>query len=117
MIDAGNSQQEVLTAKLTAPYDAWVAGGLDLTLGMTSADRFVGTLYGELAQPVKAALGTPASLLPLTSPSPVLAISFTESRPQTGTKGTHSCPLDRSVSVPRKNGHDRPTVIHCPIRA
>ena len=50
LIDAGNSLQEVLAAKLTAPYDGLVHGGLDLTLGVTSADRFVGTLYAELRE-------------------------------------------------------------------
>ena len=48
MIDAGNSQQEVLDAKVTAPFDASVAGGLDLALGVTTADRFVSTIYAEL---------------------------------------------------------------------
>jgi glyoxylase-like metal-dependent hydrolase (beta-lactamase superfamily II) len=48
MIDTGNSQREVLDAKLTAPYDASVAGGLDLALGVTTADRFVSALYAEL---------------------------------------------------------------------
>jgi glyoxylase-like metal-dependent hydrolase (beta-lactamase superfamily II) len=48
MIDAGNSQQEVLAANLTAPYDPQVPGALDLTFGVTSADRFVSTLYAEL---------------------------------------------------------------------
>jgi len=50
MIDDGKSCQEVLDAKLTAPYDAHVPGGttpLPAGLG-TSADRFVGTLYAEL---------------------------------------------------------------------
>jgi cyclase len=49
MLADGNSLAEVLAAKLTAPYDSQVNGGLDLTLGVTSADRFVGTLYAELA--------------------------------------------------------------------
>ena len=48
MIESGNSQQEVLGAKLTAPYDASVAGALDLALGVTTSDRFVSTLYAEL---------------------------------------------------------------------
>jgi cyclase len=48
MIDSGNSRQEVLDAKLTAAYDASVAGARDLALGVTTADRFVSTLYAEL---------------------------------------------------------------------
>jgi hypothetical protein len=48
MIDAGQSQQEVLAAKVTAPYDARVDGGLSLALGVTTADRFVSTMYAEL---------------------------------------------------------------------
>jgi cyclase len=49
MIDAGQTKQQVLTAKLTAPYDAKVKGGTDpLAAGPgTSADRFVGSLYDE----------------------------------------------------------------------
>ena len=49
MVDAGKSQQEVLAAKLTAPYDAKVQGGL-LQAGQagTSADRFVAMIYTEL---------------------------------------------------------------------
>jgi cyclase len=49
MVEAGNGLPEVLAAKLTAHYDAQVNGGLDAVLGVTSADRFVGTLYAELA--------------------------------------------------------------------
>lgn len=46
----GDSLQVVLAAKLTAPYDAKVRGGLDpLPIGLgTSADRFVSSLYTEL---------------------------------------------------------------------
>jgi glyoxylase-like metal-dependent hydrolase (beta-lactamase superfamily II) len=43
MIAQGKSLQEVLAAKVTAPFDAKVAGGTD-----TSADRFVGAVYQEL---------------------------------------------------------------------
>jgi len=51
MIDDGKSAQEVLAAKLTAPYDAKVPGGLTpLPAGLgTSADRFVGEMYAELS--------------------------------------------------------------------
>jgi cyclase len=48
MIDAGRSQQEVLAAKLTAPYDAKVPGGLLPAGAGTSADRFVGMVYSQL---------------------------------------------------------------------
>jgi cyclase len=43
MITQGKSLQDVLAAKVTAPYDAKVAGGTD-----SSADRFVGAVYQEL---------------------------------------------------------------------
>ena len=43
MIAQGKSQQEVLAAKLTAPYDAKTAGGTD-----SSADRFINAVYQEL---------------------------------------------------------------------
>jgi cyclase len=43
MIAQGKSLQEVLAAKVTAPYDAKVAGGTD-----SSADRFVGAVFQEL---------------------------------------------------------------------
>ncbi len=49
LIAAGKSKQEILAAKLTAPYDNSVPGGttpLPAGLG-TSADRFVGALYDE----------------------------------------------------------------------
>jgi cyclase len=51
MIGGGKSVQEVLAAKLTAPYDAKVPGGLTpLPAGLgTSADRFVGEMYAELS--------------------------------------------------------------------
>jgi hypothetical protein len=50
MIRDGKSLQEVLAAKLTSPYDANVPGSLaPLPAGLgTSADRFVGALYGEV---------------------------------------------------------------------
>jgi len=38
----------VLAAKLTAPYDARVAGGLLPAGAGTSADRFVTMVYSEL---------------------------------------------------------------------
>ncbi len=48
MIAQGKTQQEVLAAKVTAPFDAKVAGGL-LPAGQgTSADRFVAMVYSEL---------------------------------------------------------------------
>jgi len=43
MIAHGKSLQEVLAAKLTAPYDGKVAGGSD-----SSAERFVSAVYQEL---------------------------------------------------------------------
>jgi glyoxylase-like metal-dependent hydrolase (beta-lactamase superfamily II) len=43
LIAQGKTLQEVLAAKVTAPYDAKVAGGTD-----TSADRFVSAVYQEL---------------------------------------------------------------------
>ena len=43
MIADGKSLQEVLAAKVTAPYDAKVAGGTD-----SSAERFVSAVYQEL---------------------------------------------------------------------
>jgi cyclase len=50
LIGQGKSLQEVLAAKVTAPYDAKVPGGLDsLPAGFgTSADRFVSAVYAEL---------------------------------------------------------------------
>ena len=49
MIGQGKSEQEVLAAKVTAPYDAKVPGGL-LPAGAagTSADRFVRMVYSQL---------------------------------------------------------------------
>lgn len=49
MIAQGKTQQEVLAAKVTAPYNASVRGGL-LPAGaaQTSADRFVSEVYLEL---------------------------------------------------------------------
>src|SRR5689334_11115886 len=43
MIGQGKSLQEVLAAKVTAPYDAKVAGGTN-----SSADRFISAVYKEL---------------------------------------------------------------------
>ena len=43
LIKQGKSQQEVLAAKLTAPYDAKTAGGTD-----ASADRFINAVYQEI---------------------------------------------------------------------
>jgi len=51
MIEQGKSRQEVLAAKLTAPYDLKVPGGLlpAVPAGAgTSADRFVAMVYSEL---------------------------------------------------------------------
>ncbi len=50
-INAGKTLKQVLAAKLTAPYDASVPGGLDvLPAGLgTSADRFVGEIFAELS--------------------------------------------------------------------
>jgi glyoxylase-like metal-dependent hydrolase (beta-lactamase superfamily II) len=49
MIAQGASEQQVLAAKLTAPYDAKVPGGLlPAAGGGTSADRFVRAVYQEL---------------------------------------------------------------------
>jgi glyoxylase-like metal-dependent hydrolase (beta-lactamase superfamily II) len=43
MMAQGKSVQEVLAAKLTAPYDAKTAGGTD-----SSAERFIRAVYSEL---------------------------------------------------------------------
>jgi cyclase len=43
MIAQGKGLQEVLAAKLTAPYDARVAGSTE-----SSAERFVSAVYQEL---------------------------------------------------------------------
>jgi glyoxylase-like metal-dependent hydrolase (beta-lactamase superfamily II) len=48
MIDQGKSLQEVLAAKVTAPYDAKVPGGLLPAGNGTSADRFVSMVYSQL---------------------------------------------------------------------
>jgi cyclase len=49
MIARGATEQQVLVAKLTAPYDAKVPGGLlPAAGGGTSADRFVSAVYQEL---------------------------------------------------------------------
>ena len=49
MIAQGATEQQVLAAKVTAPYDAKVAGGLlPAAGGGTSADRFVRAVYQEL---------------------------------------------------------------------
>ena len=48
MIDQGKTEQEVLAAKLTAPYDTKVPGGLSPAGGGTSADRFVSMVYSQL---------------------------------------------------------------------
>ncbi len=48
MIGEGKSEQEVLAAKPTAPYDAKVPGGLLPAGAGTSADRFVSMVYSQL---------------------------------------------------------------------
>ena len=49
MIDQGRTLQEVLAVKVTAPFDAKVAGGQLPAAGSgTSADRFVNMVYSEL---------------------------------------------------------------------
>ena len=48
MIDQGKSEQEILAAKLTTPYDAKVPGGLLPAGSGTSADRFVRMAYSQL---------------------------------------------------------------------
>jgi glyoxylase-like metal-dependent hydrolase (beta-lactamase superfamily II) len=48
LISQGLTREEVLAAKVTAPYDAKVPGGLLLAGAGTSADRFVGMVYSEL---------------------------------------------------------------------
>ena len=49
LVAQGKTLQEVLAAKVTAPYDAKVPGGL-LPAGAawTSADRFVSMVYSQL---------------------------------------------------------------------
>jgi len=48
LIAQGKSEQEVLAAKVTAPYDAKVPGGLERAGAGTSADRFVSMVYAQL---------------------------------------------------------------------
>src|SRR5580704_16920638 len=48
MINEGKTEREVLAAKVTAPYDAKVPGGLLPAGAGTSADRFVRMVYSEL---------------------------------------------------------------------
>jgi len=48
LIAQGKTQQDVLAAKVTAPFDAKVAGGLLPAGAGTSADRFVTEIYQEL---------------------------------------------------------------------
>jgi len=49
MIDLGKTEQEVVAANLTAPFDAQVPGGnLTAGAGQTSAQRFVTEVYREL---------------------------------------------------------------------
>jgi cyclase len=48
MISEGKSEQEVLAAKVTAPYDAKVPGGLLPAGAGTSADRFVRMVYSQM---------------------------------------------------------------------
>src|SRR5712692_2565727 len=48
MIGQGKTEQEVLAAKVTAPYDAKVPGGLLPAGAGTSADRFVSMVYSQL---------------------------------------------------------------------
>jgi cyclase len=48
MLAQGKTEQEVLAAKVTAPYDAKVPGGLLPAGAGTSADRFVSMVYSQL---------------------------------------------------------------------
>jgi len=48
LIAQGKTQQEVLAARVTAPYDAKVPGGLLPAGAGTSADRFVAMVYSQL---------------------------------------------------------------------
>ena len=50
MINEGKSEQEVLAAKVTSPYDASVPGGLLPAGNGTSADRFVRMVYAQLSK-------------------------------------------------------------------
>jgi cyclase len=51
-IDQGKSESEVLSARLTSPFDGQVPGALDPVSvgGMSSADRFVSEIYRALAR-------------------------------------------------------------------
>jgi hypothetical protein len=53
LVDDGKTEQEVVAAKLTAPYDTKAPGRLDvLSAGLgTSADRFVKMVYAALKTP------------------------------------------------------------------
>jgi cyclase len=48
MIGEGKTEQEVLAAKVTAPYDGKIPGGLLPAGAGTSADRFVSMVYSQL---------------------------------------------------------------------
>ena len=50
LINQGKTEEEVLAAKVTAPFDAKVPGGLlpANTGGGTSAERFVRMVYSQL---------------------------------------------------------------------
>jgi cyclase len=48
LINEGKSEREALAAKVTAPYDAKVPGGLSPAGAGTSADRFVSMVYSQL---------------------------------------------------------------------
>jgi cyclase len=48
LIAQGKTLQDVLAAKVTAPFDAKVPGGLQPAGAGTSADRFVAAVYQEL---------------------------------------------------------------------
>jgi hypothetical protein len=48
MIAQGKTEAEVVAAKVTAPYDAKVPGGLLPAGNGTSADRFVRMVYQQL---------------------------------------------------------------------
>jgi glyoxylase-like metal-dependent hydrolase (beta-lactamase superfamily II) len=50
MMGQGKSEQEVLAAKVTAPFDAKVPGGLLPAGAGTSADRFVRMVYAQLKE-------------------------------------------------------------------
>ena len=48
LINQGKTEEEVVAAKVTAPFDAKVPGGLQPAGTGTSADRFVSAVYREL---------------------------------------------------------------------